>query len=484
MEALLHAALQRLSQEDKLSFFLSYLKSEWITCIEDLQAASEHEKVWSALNLPLRLKLELLKGLNEQAMSPTKKTNEYCDHHDKGPVSILSVELDSVADVASTELSPGDADTSIETSEWVLCYSDEWEAYYYYHRVTGESVWASYEEEANEGELDNGRDYEYQHEFSAERDEEEALAAEHSTDYEAEGRVEFPVPACPTLPPAYLPPPPQRVFRQPKLAGAGSGATERPSSSRAGREQEAEKSKEEDQEDSEAEDYEATAPASVRYPRSAAATGPRPPSCLRTSPNMAASAPPLPSMYIFDELEGDCDKEVPSVEGEPQAEPPSRPPPSSPLFLRRPPILSPARPDQSREAEALLWLAMGQDGPGVEYSPAPLPRASEVRSFDSPPVSLLPLHSKPPPFLVKVGGGKTKRALLNLFGGGKKGRAPRAERVSSATRGPRDPKLFRLLELGFSEQDALVALQLSKGDVEEAATMLLEAQEPLTVSHS
>ena len=61
LEDLLSTALQNLNQSKRLDEYLSYLTSEWYTTPEDLRLAYQNDKIWSQITLPGRLKLELIK---------------------------------------------------------------------------------------------------------------------------------------------------------------------------------------------------------------------------------------------------------------------------------------------------------------------------------------------------------------------------------------------------------------------------------------
>ncbi len=64
-EDYLKIALERLNQIDKLSYYSSYLKDEWISTKEDLWLTLD-ESTWHILKLPARLKLELRKVFLEE----------------------------------------------------------------------------------------------------------------------------------------------------------------------------------------------------------------------------------------------------------------------------------------------------------------------------------------------------------------------------------------------------------------------------------
>lgn len=56
---LLKSALLKLKQTEHYDEYLKYLNEEWYYTVEDLRLAREDEKIWFALRLPGRLKLEI-----------------------------------------------------------------------------------------------------------------------------------------------------------------------------------------------------------------------------------------------------------------------------------------------------------------------------------------------------------------------------------------------------------------------------------------
>jgi hypothetical protein len=124
---LLSVALEKLKQSERFDEYLKYLNEEWYFTVEDLRLAREDEKIWFALKLPSRLKLEL-SALLEQSIAADSK------HGDPG-----AQESNSLA----AQTSHGDA----VSGSWVKCWAADYDCYYYYNTITEESRW----DDPNEG---------------------------------------------------------------------------------------------------------------------------------------------------------------------------------------------------------------------------------------------------------------------------------------------------------------------------------------------
>lgn len=118
IDNILYTALEVLGQPDKFSTYYEYLDSEWLTQFNDLYVLSQDEPSWSSLKLPLRLKVEL-KKLLEESSEKLSTSNEF-----------------------NGEYSLEDYINGVDVGDgWILYYNEEYQAYYYYNTETGESQW-------------------------------------------------------------------------------------------------------------------------------------------------------------------------------------------------------------------------------------------------------------------------------------------------------------------------------------------------------
>lgn len=112
---MLREALNRLHQADKFKQYWSYFQSEWISSVEDLQLAVANENTWSQFHIPLRLKVEI--------------------------ALLLSSSHDAEPEVASEAVE--DCEQAPEEDPWETFFCEEYQTYYHFNHVTGESVWAT-----------------------------------------------------------------------------------------------------------------------------------------------------------------------------------------------------------------------------------------------------------------------------------------------------------------------------------------------------
>lgn len=138
MEKILRNCLYSLGQEDHFDRYCDYLRSEWLYSVQDLSLATKDPSIWSALQLPARLKLEILKALAEY----DNNNNAY-------------VEEDSY--VAEESQQYGYAEATTPALIWMRCFSVEYNCDYYYNTTTEESSW----EEPAEGYYDDPDYYNY-----------------------------------------------------------------------------------------------------------------------------------------------------------------------------------------------------------------------------------------------------------------------------------------------------------------------------------
>lgn len=130
---ILQSALKRLGQEEKFTEFRSYLESEWISTLEDLQHATKDEHVWQSLRIPARLKVEMRLILEQLASNIATPTTT--------DLVAIDTTSDQLSPSSPHDLSPVGTDHAFG-SEWVLYFSEEHQYYYHYNTVTGESQWA------------------------------------------------------------------------------------------------------------------------------------------------------------------------------------------------------------------------------------------------------------------------------------------------------------------------------------------------------
>lgn len=130
----LHAALQKLHQEEQYDKYLKYLNSEWYYTADDLRLARSDEKVWAEIKLPGRLKIEIANILDEAAAVEANQDDEQLQQQP---------EEQQFDESAAAEHAPE------EYPKWVKCWAAEHECYYYYNMSTEESSWEDPHEGTN-----------------------------------------------------------------------------------------------------------------------------------------------------------------------------------------------------------------------------------------------------------------------------------------------------------------------------------------------
>ena len=106
---------------------ITYLRSEWINTDSDLYAVSEDSASWSALNIPVRLKLALVEHMNTSFA-----TEEYAENNN------------------NYEHFNNDDTTTPATSLWRRDFDEEKQYWYYWNTETLESYWDENQEGAHE----------------------------------------------------------------------------------------------------------------------------------------------------------------------------------------------------------------------------------------------------------------------------------------------------------------------------------------------
>jgi hypothetical protein len=108
--------LNKLNRTSQLEETIQYLNSEWYYTIRDLQVASSVASSWNTLKLPSRLKIELQLELNLIALN-----------------SAIPTDADTSLTLASSN--------EVDDIEWIRCYSEEHNAYYFYNKISQLTSW-------------------------------------------------------------------------------------------------------------------------------------------------------------------------------------------------------------------------------------------------------------------------------------------------------------------------------------------------------
>ncbi|KAJ1394678.1 hypothetical protein B484DRAFT_439114, partial [Ochromonadaceae sp. CCMP2298] len=154
LEQLLLAALSKLAQTEHLPQYAAYLRGEWLNHPEDLLLALGEEKVWAALKLPARLKMELALLVREGQEGMGQGVGQ---GQDRGQGQRQGIGAGAgigagdspkrgKGDRAEGRDRKGAYDTAYDTgaeagAAWVRVYAEEHQCCYFYNTVTQESSW-------------------------------------------------------------------------------------------------------------------------------------------------------------------------------------------------------------------------------------------------------------------------------------------------------------------------------------------------------
>jgi hypothetical protein len=113
------------SKKDRALYdsYLSYLHSEWLYTVSELQLVSDDQQAWTNLKLPARLKIELKTALRsgEFGSADSRDNSPRTTPHSSKHHSMRQErERDEI---------------------WIMCFSQTDDSYYYYNAVTYESQW-------------------------------------------------------------------------------------------------------------------------------------------------------------------------------------------------------------------------------------------------------------------------------------------------------------------------------------------------------
>lgn len=65
LACIIENACDKLNRSDEATKILDYIKSEWITNFDDLNASMSDTSIWTSLKIPARLKIEISTIVNE-----------------------------------------------------------------------------------------------------------------------------------------------------------------------------------------------------------------------------------------------------------------------------------------------------------------------------------------------------------------------------------------------------------------------------------